>query len=220
MKLTIFCLRINQGPTVTFMWHAKSQAKPQTYSNSHCFIIKPQPTWRYWHCLKPVSTMWRWSSQKRTQLCRGAQTRFHLSYVCQDTWTIPEWLFGWQIVRKSAKGRQPVREIGLQWLLLLLLFWLCLAAVVVAAVTSELHCLLPSLFCLVNTVRWASGRAFGLWKLSDEMLVWFSVWSEVQIVCIWSSWCHRHPQTTSSLASFKSRLVLPFWYRLTQVVLE
>ena len=34
-------LRINQGPTVTFMWHAKSQAKPQTYSDSHCFIIKP-----------------------------------------------------------------------------------------------------------------------------------------------------------------------------------
>ena len=29
-----------------------------------------------------------------------------------------------------------------------------------------------------------------------------------------------HPQTPSSLASFKSRLVLPFWYRLTQVVLE
>ena len=29
-----------------------------------------------------------------------------------------------------------------------------------------------------------------------------------------------HPKTPSSLASFKSRLVLPFWYRLTQVVLE
>ena len=29
-----------------------------------------------------------------------------------------------------------------------------------------------------------------------------------------------HPRTPSSLASFKSRLVLPFWYRLTQVVLE
>ena len=27
-------------------------------------------------------------------------------------------------------------------------------------------------------------------------------------------------QTSSFLASFKSRLVLPFWYRLTQVVLE
>ena len=28
-----------------------------------------------------------------------------------------------------------------------------------------------------------------------------------------------HPRTPSSLASFKSRLVLPFWYGLTQVVL-
>ena len=36
--------------------------------------------------------------------------------------------------------------------------------------------------------------------------------------CIWSSWCRCHPKTPSSLASFKSRLVLPFWYRLTQVV--
>ena len=29
-----------------------------------------------------------------------------------------------------------------------------------------------------------------------------------------------HPKTPSSLPSFKSRLVLPFWYRLTQIVLE
>jgi len=29
-----------------------------------------------------------------------------------------------------------------------------------------------------------------------------------------------HPKTPSSLPGFKSRLVLPFWYRLTQVVLE
>jgi len=28
------------------------------------------------------------------------------------------------------------------------------------------------------------------------------------------------PKTPSSLASFKSRLVLPFWYRFTHVVLE
>ena len=33
--------------------------------------------------------------------------------------------------------------------------------------------------------------------------------------CIWSSWCHCH---SLSLASVKSRLVLPFWYRLTWVV--
>jgi len=29
-----------------------------------------------------------------------------------------------------------------------------------------------------------------------------------------------HPKTSSSLAEFKSRLVLPFWYWLTQVILE
>ena len=42
------------------------------------------------------------------------------------------------------------------------------------------------------------------------------VWSKVH-TCIWPSWCHCH---SLSLASVKSRLVLPFWYRLTWVVLE
>ena len=42
------------------------------------------------------------------------------------------------------------------------------------------------------------------------------VWSKVQ-TCIWPSWCHCH---SLSLASEKSRLVLPFWYRLTWVVPE
>ena len=53
-------------------------------------------------------------------------------------------------------------------------------------------------------------------KQSGGVLAWLSVWSEVQ-TCIWPSWCHCH---SLSLAPGKSRLVLPFWYRLTQVVLE
>jgi len=53
-------------------------------------------------------------------------------------------------------------------------------------------------------------------KLSDEVLVWLSVWSKVQ-TCIWPSWCHC---LSLSLASVKSRLVLPIWYRLTWVVPE
>ena len=53
-------------------------------------------------------------------------------------------------------------------------------------------------------------------KLSGGVLAWLSVWSEVQ-TCIWPSWCHCH---SLSLASIKSRLVLPFWYRLTRVVPE
>ena len=51
-------------------------------------------------------------------------------------------------------------------------------------------------------------------KLSSEVLAWLSVWSEVQ-TSIWPSWCHCHKL---SLAPVKSRLVLPFWYRLTWVV--
>ena len=48
------------------------------------------------------------------------------------------------------------------------------------------------------------------------VLAWLSVWSEMQ-TCIWPSWCHCH---SLSLASVKSRFVLPFCYRLTQVVPE
>jgi len=57
-------------------------------------------------------------------------------------------------------------------------------------------------------------------EIERRVFVWLSVCSEVQTDRIWSSWCHRHPQTSSSLASLKSRLVLPFWYQPTQVVLE
>ena len=49
-------------------------------------------------------------------------------------------------------------------------------------------------------------------KLSGEVLAWLSVWSDLQ-TCIWH--CH-----SLSLASVKSRLVLPFWYQPTRVVQE
>ena len=49
-------------------------------------------------------------------------------------------------------------------------------------------------------------------KLSDEVLAWLSVWSEVQMTCIWSRWCHCHLIISASVTSF--------WYQLTKVVLE
>ena len=62
---------------------------------------------------------------------------------------------------------------------------------------------------------WVGGRK-GIWPvkktLSGGVLAWLSVWSEVQTY-IWTNWCHCH---SLSLASVKSRLVLPFcwcyWY--------
>ena len=65
---------------------------------------------------------------------------------------------------------------------------------------------------------WFGGRK-GIWpvkKLSGGVLAWLSVWSEMQ-TCIWPSWCHCH---SLFIASVKSRLVLPFWYRPTRVVPE
>ena len=53
-------------------------------------------------------------------------------------------------------------------------------------------------------------------KLSGGVLAWLFLWSDVQ-TCIWPSWCHCH---SLSLASVKSRLVSPFWYRLTWVIPE
>jgi len=30
-------------------------------------------------------------------------------------------------------------------------------------------------------------------RLTEDVLTWLSVWSEVQVICTWSSWCHCHP---------------------------
>ena len=53
-------------------------------------------------------------------------------------------------------------------------------------------------------------------------------WGIGVVICLeWGTDCLHmvhlmplHPTAPSSLVSFKSRVVLPFWYRLTQVVLE
>ena len=66
-----------------------------------------------------------------------------------------------------------------------------------------------SQFCMPKIIK------IGLF-LSGGVLMWLSVWSKV-LTCIWPSWCHCH---SLSLASVKSRLLLPFWYRLTWVVPE
>jgi len=65
---------------------------------------------------------------------------------------------------------------------------------------------------------WFGGRK-EIWpvKMSGEVLAWLSVWSEVQMICIWFSWCHCHPFIS---CSSKIQNGLPFPCRLTQVVLE
>ena len=87
-----------------------------------------------------------------------------------------------------------------------------LYSTLVSSLLSHLH--LPSVLWRC----WLGGRK-GIQpvkKLSSGVLAWLSVWSEV-LTCTCPSWCHCH---SLSLASVKSRLVLPFWYPLTWVVPE
>jgi len=81
------------------------------------------------------------------------------------------------------------------------------------------HLLFHDLSCAFSALTLLVGRQEGhpaCKKLSGGVLAWLSVWSELQ-TCICRSLCHCH---SLSVASVKSRLVLPFWYRLTRVVPE
>ena len=53
-------------------------------------------------------------------------------------------------------------------------------------------------------------------KLSDGVLAWLSFWTVMQMFCMLSSGCHCHHH----LSFQKIQNGLPFWCRLTQVVLE
>ena len=82
----------------------------------------------------------------------------------------------------------------------------------------HMHITLPSVLwfafnALTLLVGWQEGHP-ACKEQSGGVLAWLSVWSEVR-TCTWPSWCHCH---SLSLAPVKSRLVLPFWYRLTRVV--
>jgi len=72
--------------------------------------------------------------------------------------------------------------------------------------------LATSLQCF-DAVGWAAEGHPACKKLSGGVLVWLSVWGEVQI-CICPN--RRHLPLTTSCSS-KSRLVSPFCYRLTGV---
>ena len=79
------------------------------------------------------------------------------------------------------------------------------------------HLSIGQVICAFSALTLLVGRQEGhpaCKKLSGGVLAWLSVWSEVQ-ACIWPSGFHCH---SLSLAPVKSRLVLPFWYRLTRVV--
>ena len=136
--------------------------------------------------------------------------------VCADWWAgerTPTRLESNEVVQASpAKAR----------ILVLDTYWQVTQSVLHVLVASESCDLLQcgahgTPGCAFSALTLLVGRQEGhpaFEKLSGGVLAWLSVWSKVQ-TCIWPSWCHCH---SLSLASVKSRLVLSFWYQLTQVV--
>jgi len=51
-------------------------------------------------------------------------------------------------------------------------------------------------------------------ELSDVVLAWLSVWSEVQIIGMWFSYCHCHPIISCFI---KIQNGLPFWCGLPRL---
>jgi len=69
--------------------------------------------------------------------------------------------------------------------------------------------------CLMLWCCWLGGRK-GIRPVKNWVVgCWRGYMSGEVQTCIWPSWCHCH---SLSLASVKSRLVLPFWYWLSWVV--
>ena len=105
------------------------------------------------------------------------------------------------------------------WTIMCCLFWHIISCWILNFFYCVLHAIGYFRFSAFSALTLLVGQQEGhpaCKKLNGGVLVWLSVWSEVQ-TCIWPSWCHCH---SMPLSSVKSRLVLLFWYRLTRLVPE
>ena len=84
-------------------------------------------------------------------------------------------------------------------------YWCCLSLNIYLLVLVHISVFFLTFSALMLLVGWQEGHPVCK-KLSGGVLAWLSVWSKVH-TCIQPSWCHCH---SLSLASVKSRLVLPF----------
>ena len=98
------------------------------------------------------------------------------------------------------------------------LAWRTVVKINLRHVASVLDICTGNFLCLqcFDAVGWEAGIQ-PVKKLSGEVLAWLSVWSEVKMICIWSSWCHCRP---IACCFIKIQNGLPFWFGLTQVVLK
>jgi len=75
------------------------------------------------------------------------------------------------------------------------LFWLLLlafSASVICILYRTLRRYINTVLLLLLLLVVRQEERLACKKLSDEVLAWLSVWSKVQMICMWSSWCYCH----------------------------
>jgi len=130
----------------------------------------------YWHqyIQKTTQECTFWSCLPLTTVWRSWMCCSMAPYSFHVDWLI-DWLVHWFIDRLSAGAFSYNR-----------LYIGCSCS---SYISVSLPC--PHLQCF----GWAAGRASGLLKLSGRVLAWLSARSVVQMICMWSSWCHCHPSS-------------------------
>ena len=135
----------------------------------------------------------------------AVQTVMKLQCICNMVWYIACSTAVMELVISlmcfSVCWMYSVNVLGYKCLFTLFLFLIFGAAI---CANKDVY-ILPDQ-CL-DIVGRASGRAFGLWILSDRVMMWLSVWSKMYIVCIWSSWCQCLPKPYRLLPHFN-----PCWF--------
>jgi len=137
---------------------------------------------------------------------RTSKCTVHVWYLARNAQK--EFLIG-QSSRSHATYRRPSLD-AFKFLLCpqegcKVLWWVCLSVCLSTCITQKLCCQTTKFFRMLPQYFDQARKSIRpVKKLSDGVLVWLSVWSVVQMICIWSRWCHCHP---SPLASVKSRMV-------------
>ena len=117
-----------------------------------------------WILLKQRVSEWQWHQLGHMQVCISLQTNNHAS--------TPPLSF----LQAGCPSCHPTNSVKALKALK------ALQAQTVTCTVCDISIACCGLFKCFDSVHWPSVRASSLWKLSDEVLVWLSVWSEVRIV--------------------------------------
>jgi len=112
-----------------------------------------------------------------------------------DQWPYPNWsklLTRWPVTRRASSIYAVLYCVWQLWTMIHtdIHVWAVLQLTVWCWQTNK------ATFCCFSALRLLVGHQEEhptCKKSSDEVLAWLSVWGQVQMICIWSSWCHCQP---------------------------